>query len=149
MKNRVIVAVLVATITFGIFVTSSCAKKSNENNNHIEAVTSQETIPLDLTIDSGDINNKTGLKTTYKLNNSNGKYVNLYIENKGNNSVVATINNGGKRTFGKGEKGHISLEVTQGFCGGDNEYEFEVLTGKNGGTVNIYYEITQQNSKSV
>lgn len=149
MKNRVIVALLVATTTFGIFVTSSCAKKSNKSNYHIEAVTSQQIIPSDLTIDSGDINNKTGLKTTYKLNNSNGKYVNLYIENKGTNSVVATINDDSKRTFVKDEKGHISLEITQGFLNEDNEYEFKVVTGKNGGTVNIHYEIAQQNSKSV
>lgn len=32
-------------------------------------------------IDSGNINNKTGLDTSKKLNKGNGKYVSLYIEN--------------------------------------------------------------------
>lgn len=149
MKNRVIAAVLATTITCAIFATSSCATKANENNNYIEAVTSEEIMPFDLAIDSGDINNKTGLKTTYKLNKSNGKYVNFYIENKGTNSVVATINGGNKKALEKGEKDCISVKVNQGFLGVDNEYEFKVVTAKNGGTVNIHYEIVHGNNKSV
>lgn len=104
-------------------------------------------MPLDLFIDNGNINNKTGLNTTYKLNKGNGKYVNLYVENKGSDNVVATINDSSKRTFKPSEKGHIYVEVTQGFFGGDKEYVFKVLSGKNGGTVNIYYEIAQRENQ--
>lgn len=149
MKTRVIAAILATTITCVIFITSSCATKTNENNNHIEAVKSEEIMLFDLAIDSGDINSNTGLKTTYKLNKSNGKYVNLYVENNGTNDVVTTINGDSKKTFKPGGKGHIYVEVTQGFFGGDKEYVFKVHPGKNGGTVNIHYEIAQVNNKSV
>ena len=40
-------------------------------------------MPLDLFIDSGNIENNTGLSVSKKLNKDNGKYVGLYVENKG------------------------------------------------------------------
>lgn len=49
-------------------------------------------MPIDLLIDYGTIRNQIGLDTTIKLNKDNGKYVNLYVENKGSGSVIATIN---------------------------------------------------------
>ena len=49
-------------------------------------------MPLDLFIDSGNIENNTGLSVSKKLNKDNGKYVGLYVENKGSGPVVATIN---------------------------------------------------------
>ena len=94
-------------------------------------------------IDSGDISSITGLKFSKKLNESNGKYVNLYLENNGANSVVATINSQSERTFKAGETGYIYLEVAQGFLGLDKEYEFKVVPGTNGGSINIHYEIIQ------
>lgn len=104
-------------------------------------------MPLDLFIDSGEINNKTGLEVSKKLNKDNGKYVNLYVENKGSGPVVATINGKSERTFKKGESGHIYVEVTQGWFGADKEYEFKVVPGTNGGTVNIHYEIAQRDTE--
>lgn len=97
-------------------------------------------------IDSGNINNKTGLDTSKKLNKGNGKYVSLYIENEGSNPVVATIDGQSERIFKKGESGHIYVEVTQGLFGADKSYNFKVVPGTNGGTVDIYYEIAQQDS---
>ena len=97
-------------------------------------------------IDSGDINNKTGLDTSKKLNKGNGKYVSLYIENKGSNPVVATIDGQSERIFKNGESGHIYVEVTQGLFGADKSYNFKVVPSTNGGTVDIYYEIAQQDS---
>ena len=97
-------------------------------------------------IDSGNINNKTGLNTSKKLNKGNGKYVSLYIENKGSNPVVATIDGQSERIFKNGESGHIYVEVTQGLFGADKSYNFKVVPGTNGGTVDIYYEIAQQDS---
>ena len=97
-------------------------------------------------IDSGNINNKTGLDTSKKLNKGNGKYVSLYIENKGSNPVVATIDGQSERIFKNGESGHIYVEVTQGLFGADKSYNFKVVPGTNGGTVDIYYEIAQQDS---
>lgn len=38
-------------------------------------------MPLDLFIDSGNIENNTGLSVSKKLNKDNGKYVGLYVEN--------------------------------------------------------------------
>lgn len=97
-------------------------------------------------IDSGNINNKTGLDTSKKLNKGNGKYVSLYIENKGSNPVVATIDGQSERIFKNGEIGHIYVEVTQGLFGADKSYNFKVVPGTNGGTVDIYYEIAQRDS---
>ena len=97
-------------------------------------------------IDSGNINNMTGLDTSKKLNKGNGKYVSLYIENKGSNPVVATIDGQSERIFKNGESGHIYVEVTQGLFGADKSYNFKVVPGTNGGTVDIYYEIAQQDS---
>ena len=97
-------------------------------------------------IDSGNINNKTGLDTSKKLNKGNGKYVSLYIENEGSNPVVATIDGQSERIFKKGESGHIYVEVTLGLFGADKSYNFKVVPGTNGGTVDIYYEIAQRDS---
>ena len=97
-------------------------------------------------IDRGNINNKTGLDTSKKLNKGNGKYVSLYIENKGSNPVVATIDGQSERIFKNGESGHIYVEVTQGLFGADKSYNFKVVPGTNGGTVDIYYEIAQRDS---
>ena len=95
-------------------------------------------MPLDLFIDSGNIENNTGLSVSKKLNKDNGKYVGLYVENKGSGPVVATIN---------GRSGHIYVEVTQGRFGADKEYEFKVVPGTNGGMINIHYEIAQRESR--
>lgn len=99
-----------------------------------------------LFIDYGTIRNQIGLDTTIKLNKDNGKYVNLYVENKGSSSVIATINDQSSRTFKKGESGHIYVEVTQGALGGDKSYNFKVVAGTNGGMVDIYYKIAQRDS---
>lgn len=95
-------------------------------------------------ISSGDISSNIGLEMSKMLNKKNGKYVNLYLENNGSNPVVATINGQSERTFQPDEKGHIYLEVTQGFLGLDKEYEFKVVPGHNGGSISIYYEIDQR-----
>ena len=84
---------------------------------------------------------------TKKLNKSNGKYVNFYVENNGSHSIVATINGQSERTFEPGEKGHIYVEVTQGLFGTDKEYVFKVVPGTNGGSVNIHYEIAQRDTQ--
>ena len=104
-------------------------------------------MPLDLFIDSGNIENNTGLSVSKKLNKDNGKYVGLYVENKGSGPVVATINGRSEETFEKGESGHIYVEVTQGRFGADKEYEFKVVPGTNGGMINIHYEIAQRESR--
>lgn len=94
-------------------------------------------------IDSGDIRSNTGLETSMMLNQENGKYVNLYVENNGSHSVVATINGQSERVFKAGEKGYIHLEVTQDLLGLDREYDFKVVPGTNGGSIDIHYEIAQ------
>jgi len=104
-------------------------------------------MPLDLFIDSGNIENNAGLSVSKKLNKDNGKYVGLYVENKGSGPVVATINGRSEETFEKGESGHIYVEVTQGRFGADKEYEFKVVPGTNGGMINIHYEIAQRESR--
>lgn len=95
---------------------------------------------------SGKIYSNVGLEVSKELNQNNGKYVNLYVENNGSNSVVATINGQNERTFKAGEEGYIYLEVTQGFLGLDREYVFKVVPGTNGGSIEICYEITQEDS---
>lgn len=101
--------------------------------------------PRFIKIDCGTLSNSnTGLEPRFTLNKSNGKYAILYVENNGSNSVVATINGQSKKTFKPDEKGRISLEVTQDFWGMDKEYEFKVVAGANGGLIDIYFEISQQ-----
>ncbi len=122
----------------------SASQQNTADNNHpVDAVKSVEI----MTLGSGESNSITGLEMTRKLNRSNGKYVNLYVENNGSNSVVATINGQSERTFQPGEKGCIYVEVTQGFLGTDKDYAFKVVTGTNGGSVNIHYEITQRDTQ--
>lgn len=147
MKNRTIVTLLIITVFCMTFFALSSVTKMKKDNSSINTIKSLESMPFHLSIDSGNNSNKTGLNTSYKLNKDNGKYVSLYIENKGINDVVATINGNNKKTFKPGDKDNICIEVTQGFLGIDNEYVFKVLSGKNGGIVDICYEITQQNTQ--
>ena len=136
-------AVITAEYTLTIYRTSDSIgnEASKNNNDSVDYINANK--PNVTEISSGEINSKTGLNTSWKLNQSNGKYVNLYIENKGSDPVVATINDQNERTFEAGEKGYIYLEVTQGFLGLDREYAFKVEPGANGGTADIHYEIAQ------
>lgn len=143
MKKSIANALLAATAVCLILATSACSTENKENGDTADAVKSAEATPLGTLIDSGDLNNITGLNTTCKLSVDEGKYVNLYVENKGANDVVATINGSGSRTFKPGEKGCIYAELTQGSDDGGTECVFKVVTGKDGGEVNISYEITQ------
>lgn len=95
-------------------------------------------------MDSGDLESNIGLEVSKILNKSNGKYIHLYVENNGDNSVVTTINGQSERTLQAGEAGSIYLEVTQGLLGHDREYEVKVVPGANGGSINIHYEIDQR-----
>lgn len=147
MKNRAIAALLAAIVACAIFVLSACAAGVKEDNHSVDTSESAEASPLGLQIDSGDLRSSNGLEPSFMLNRSNGKYANLYVENNGSNSVVATINGQNSETFKPGEKGQISLEVTQGFLGLDKEYEFKVVAGPNGGLVNIHYEIAQRDTQ--
>ena len=140
MKKSVISTLLAAAIVCAILATSSCSTQVKESNDVKEDI---ETASFGAVIDSGNLNNKTGLNATYTLNRDNGKYVCLYVENKGPNDVVATINGNSSETIEPGGEGNIYVEVTQGFGDGDAEYVFKVVTGKNGGIVNINYKITQ------
>ena len=81
MKNRAIAVLLAAIMACAILVLSSCAAETEEAKNSADAAESAESMPRDLLIDSGELNNRTGLNPSYKLNRSNGKYLNFYIEN--------------------------------------------------------------------
>ena len=133
MKKTIAIALLAATAVCLILATSACSTENKENGDTADAVESAEATPLGTLIDSGDLNNITGLNTTCKLSVDEGKYVNLYVENKGANDVVATINGSGSRTFKPGEKGCIYAELTQGSDDGGTECVFKVVTGKDGG----------------
>ena len=66
----------------------SYSLSKEEGRNSVDAAESAESMPRDLLIDSGDLNNRTGLNPSYKLNRSNGKYLNLYVENRGSTSIL-------------------------------------------------------------
>ena len=138
-----LIAVLLALVcvlgSAGCNATPSSVDKLSEAENTIGEANPK--------IDSGNIENNTGLSVSKKLNKDNGKYVGLYVENKGSGPVVATINGRSEETFEKGESGHIYVEVTQGRFGADKEYEFKVVPGTNGGMINIHYEIAQRESR--
>ena len=136
MKKSVIASkIAIAAALICLLGLVGCERKSMEDTTANE--------PIAAKICSGDISSNTGLEMSKLLNEHNGKYANLYVENNGSNSVVATINGQSGRTFTAGEKGHIYLEVTQGFFGLDKEYEFKVVPGTNGGSIDIHYEIVQ------
>ena len=148
MKNRAIAALSAAAIACTIFVLSACAAEMDEDKTSVDAVESVEIMPCDFHIASATlIDSNIGLEMSKMLNEENGKYVNLNVENNGSNSVVAAINGQNSRTLKPGESGHISLEVTQGFLGLDREYEFTVVAGTNGGAISIHYEIAQQDTQ--
>ena len=147
MKNRVITMLLATAMSCTILVAPAFAAEAKEDYYPVDVVESFEIMPFDLFIDSGSIDNQIGLKTSVKLNKANGKYVNLYVENRGDNSVVATINGKAPRTFAPGEKGHTHVEVTQNWLGADRDYEFKVVPATDGGSVNIDYRIAQRDSQ--
>lgn len=99
--------------------------------------------PVVIKIDSGEVRSITGLEVTRELSRDDGIYADLYVENNGPNPVAASINGQNERTFQAGEKGHIRLEVTRTFWGGDREYTFKAVPGANGGSVSLCYEIIQ------
>ncbi len=113
-----------------------------ERNGSGGAITANK--PRTTGIDRGEIRNDIGLEVSKMLNESNGKYAVLYVENSGSAPVVAAINGQSQRTFQPDETGQIYLEVTQTFWGGDREYTFKVVPGANGGSISISYEITQR-----
>lgn len=147
MKNRVITMLLATAMSCTIFVAPAFATEAKEDNYPTAVAGLFEIMPFDLAIATGNYDSNIEMIVSKKLNRDNGKYVNFYVENKGNISVVATINGEVPRTYAPGEKGHISLEVTQGWFGFDKDYEFKVESVKDGGSVNIYYEIAQRNSQ--
>lgn len=109
----------------------------------VEVGYSAETVLLDMVVESDDRNDTSGLDISKALSRSNGKYVNLYVENRGDTAVTATINGQAERVFAPEEKGHIFVEVRQGFFNRSKDYQFQV-TAEDGGTVKIYYAIAQR-----
>ena len=151
MKFKKVVSFLVAIVA--IIVIAQVCMFNNV------AYVENRNVSGDIEVNTGGLNNETvikedtindpdGLELTRALNRSNGKYVNFYIENLGENPVVATINGQKERTFEPGEKGHINFEVTQGIFGGDKNYTFKAVAGKDGGTVHIHYIIYQRDVQS-
>lgn len=137
MKRYIIYALLAASIVCVMLVTASCSAQVDESG-------AANATPGSTLIDSGELNNMTGLNAAHTLSGDDGKYVSLYVENKGPNEVVVSINGSGAKTLEPGGKGSVCVEVTQGSSDGDAEYVFKVSTGKDGGIVDISYEITQQ-----
>ena len=146
MKNRVITMLFVTAMSCTILVALAFAAKAKEDNYHVDVAESFESMPVGLSIARGSSKNNIGLEISKKLDRSNGKYVNLHVENQGDIYVTATINGESPKTFEPGEKDHIYVEVTQNWLGYDREYEFKAVSAGDGGIVNIYYEITQQDS---
>lgn len=148
MKNRKLSALLVAAMVSAMVVLPASATETEGKMPSVGYVDGIEIMPRDMYVKEDTINDPDGLDLTRALNRSNGKYVNFYIENLGENPVVATINGQKERTFEPGEKGHINFEVTQGIFGGDKNYTFKAVAGKDGGTVHIHYIIYQRDVQS-
>lgn len=94
----------------------------------------------DLIINSGTISNGTGLNETYTLSPSNGRYINLYVENTGSVAVVASINGQSQRTFQPGQKGHISITASWY----SRNYQFKATPL--GGQAEMFYAIAQRDN---
>ena len=143
MKNRKLAVLLAAVVVSTVIAAPATAMTANKVKEPATVTDPTEIMPLDLDLDGGDISNSaTGIEKSLKLNQKNGKYVNLYVENKGQTAIVATINGDAKRTFQRGEKGHIYVEVTQGFLGTDRSYTFKVAPVS--GSAAFRYDITRE-----
>lgn len=125
MKNWKLSALLVATMVSAMVAVPAFASEVEEVREPT-VVSSEGVKPFSLDIDGGYYVGERGLNTTISLNRSNGKYVNLYVENTGAVTVVATINGQKERRFDPGEKGHIYFNVTQDIFGNDRKYTFVV-----------------------
>ena len=111
-KNSKLSALLAVVMVSTMVVVSSCAAEPGAVG--VPVVVPSEGITPFLDIDGDDYVGERGLDTTISLNRTNGKYVNLYVNNYGEAAVTATINGQKERRFEPGEAGHIYLEVTQG-----------------------------------
>ena len=152
MKNQKLGALLAAVMVSTMVAVPACAETGG-NVHSSEVVASAEIMPRDKPVADGTINDPSGYEFEDDLDRDDGKYVNFYVENLGNNPIVASIYIDGsddpseERTFQPGETGHIFVEVTQGFLGFNKDYKFTLVPGANGGTVyasSIIYQRDQQ-----
>ena len=148
MKNRKLSALLAAAMVSATVAVPAAAEKTEPVTAPVGMADAIEIMPREMPVANGEINDKSGLDISKTLNKNNGKYVNFYVENLGSNPVQITINDENERILEAGEKGHISMEVTQGIFGADKTYKFKAVAGKNGGTVHINYVIYQRDVQS-
>lgn len=148
MKTRTLSALVAAVIIGTLVALPDFAAEPANVEKPVEAVDFITIMPPDMPVASGTIKDDSGLDLDKKLNRDNGKYVNFYVENLGNDPVKITINGQNSRTLEAGESGHIDMEVTQGLFGGDKTYTFKAVAGTNGGTVHINYTIYQRDERS-
>ena len=99
-------------------------------------------ITQNVEVDSGEMSTVTGLDYEKELNQNDGSYVTLSVENLGDDPVVLSINGQGDWNVYPGDQGSLAAEVTQKQWGGDRAYRFKVAP-RNGGSIHIRYEIVQ------
>lgn len=143
MKNRAVRIIVAAAMLWAAAEFLPVPTHTQTPGYSAEGGYSAETMLMDMVVDQYDRNDSSGLDISKALNRSNGKYVNLYVENCGDTAVIATINGQAERVFAPEEKGHIYVEVKQGFFNRSEDYQFQV-TAEDGGTVKIYYAIAQR-----
>ena len=95
--------------------------------------------PFDMDVSSGSYYG-TSFSTSYSLKKSNGENINFWIDNKGNTSVVITINGEQARTIRPGQNGHITAKA--GFF--SKTYTFKAVPTPSGGNIDIDYRIAQR-----
>ena len=86
-------------------------------------------------------------ESDYTLDEKDGKYVNFYIENRGDIAVLATINGEEERIFNPNDKGHIYVKVNNSIFGKSKEYTFRAVSEPVGAEIKIYYIIAQRDSQ--
>lgn len=86
-------------------------------------------------------------ESDYTLDEKDGKYVNFYIENRGDIAVLATINGEKERIFNPNDKGHIYVKVNNSIFGKSKEYTFRAVSEPVGAEIKIYYIIAQRDSQ--
>ncbi len=86
-------------------------------------------------------------ESDYTLDKKDGKYVNFYIENRGDIAVLATINGEEERIFNPNDKGHIYVKVNNSIFGKSKEYTFRAVSEPVGAEIKIYYIIAQRDSQ--
>ena len=120
---------------------------NNQNNNEILSnKLEDETAQKDndeayAKVNHGHVKDVTDFSDEYRLGAVNGRIVNFYVENEGEQPIRIHISGGNYKTINKGGKGYVSTTLRS------NNFQEVRVTAEPlyGGKISFYYSIAQRN----